>query len=97
MNAGTITASRKRFENEVPTRRRPEPTKHVWIRRGLSWERGRPARMVNRGPAAHCGRDARAPRSSSNKTWLICEMVGVSRDPAAELHRFTAADAETDP
>ena len=26
------------------------------------WERGRLARMDNRGPAAHCGRDARAPR-----------------------------------
>ena len=26
------------------------------------WERGRPARMEIRGPAARCGRDARAPR-----------------------------------
>ena len=30
----------------------------------VPWERGRPARLNNRGPAAHCGRDARAPRGA---------------------------------
>ena len=32
----------------------------------MSWEHGRLARMEHRGPAAHCGRDARAPRGSAS-------------------------------
>ena len=41
-------------------------------RRTDLWERGRPARLNTCGPPAHCGRDARAPRGTSQETADCC-------------------------
>ena len=43
------------------------------------WERGRPARMDKRGPAAHCGRDARAPREPDPRSRSGSRPVGPRR------------------
>ena len=67
----------KRGMDEV--RIRDRSTRHV----AQAWERGRPARIDNRGPAAHCGRDARAPRDGSRNAWRECEDVSASRSLAS--------------
>ena len=43
------------------------------------WERGRPARMDKRGLAAHCGRDARAPREPDPRSRSGSRPVGPRR------------------
>ena len=57
------------------------PTRHERDRRLGPWEHGHLARMDNRGPAAHCGRDARAPKCASHQIWLNRKDGGASRSP----------------
>ena len=76
------TASKLRHrERSVQEPARPRPKRRARSRRPGPWERGRPARMDNRGPAAHCGRDARAPGDTARKAWLDREVDDASLTP----------------
>ena len=63
------------FLSEALARLRLRPTRHVVPFLGARAS----CPLEHRGPAARCGRDARAPRSASRKTWLNCKDDGGSR------------------
>ena len=78
----------------VPAKLRLGPTRPVREHRRGPWERGRPARLDDCGPAAGCplrasgpgGRDARAPRDAPRTTWLRGRDDRRSRSPVIVSH-----------